>query len=297
MYPLNHTQTLTDLSTELTSTTLELKTATQTIVEIAGYSTIGTHTTTFQAPASSSTYSAIKTVTTTTSELLVPSIDTVTLTGFLPPSAQYFPTMDAQKRAAVWGLTENGTGVLVNGHHQKRSAWGNSTAQSTGVPPYLTAAAIKAVPILSDGEEPSNPAKLSHEQTQSSSTNVLVITVTNTYSVTPTLKPSHKTISSLEDTTSWLTRSPAASNSTRHLATASTMHNSSAVIQITTMVPETISTKLHTTSVESVANMPTDSPSTSTVTLTSTSGCNAIFNGPILRVVLAVMAMRLFVVV
>ncbi|KAJ4390684.1 hypothetical protein N0V93_004282 [Gnomoniopsis smithogilvyi] len=293
VHPLNCTQTYTDLSTELTSTTLDMKTATQTIVEIAGYSIIGTHTTTFLAPASSSTYSAIKTITIASSELLVPSSGTLTITGHLPPSVHSFTTVNAQKRGLSWGSAENGTDVLACCNHAKRSTWGNITTQTTGRPAYLTAAAIKPVPSLLDS--PIQAASID-EHTQSSSSGVLVITVTNTYSVTPTSEHPQKTISSLKGATSWLIGSLATPNSTQPLPTALTMHNTSAVIHATSMAPETSSSMVHMTSIESDADKSTEVIGTVTPTSIS-AGSSAISKGLVLHIILAVLAMRLSFVV
>lgn len=315
--PLNRTKTYTDLSTELTSTILDMRTTTQTVVEIAGYSTIDTYTTTFLAPASSSTYHMVETLTTTSPELLVPSVGTLTLTGSFPSSAQSFPTMSAQKRGYAWGHFENGTGVLSLRSLAKRSAWDNLTAapssqytasakvngaHSNGpsgqVPPYLRSAAL-----ITQNSAPTRSADLSmqvesfDEHTRSSSTAVWLITVTNTYSITPTTKHKFKTPSQLKDSTTWLIKSPVLSNSTHHLpATLSTLNASEGIhATTTTMVSDSSSTMFRTTSFE--VGMPTPAKATGTARPTSTSGGGVIFNGLVLHFSLAVLAAVLSLVV
>ncbi|KAJ4419415.1 hypothetical protein N0V82_004997 [Gnomoniopsis sp. IMI 355080] len=273
-----------------------MKTATQTVVEIAGYSTIGTYTTTFLAPVSSSSYSAIRTVTTTSSELLVPSSGTLTLTGHLPPSARSFPTMDAQERGLIQEPAKNRSGVMLAYRSPAMSSgWDDFTGEPTGPSPDLTGAAIKSVQFLSDGGDTLIQAESIRDHTKSSSTNVLVITVTNTYSITRTSEHKHKTISNLETSTSWLVGSQAASNTTHYLPAALTVHNTSAVFHATTMMSKTTNTMVHTASLESSANIITGV--TGAVTPTSTSGGCAIFSGLALHVFLAILAVRLLFVV
>lgn len=221
--PVNFTQTYTERSTELTSTTLELSSFTQTIVEIAGYSTIDTYTTTFMEPASSSTYSVVQTVTTTSSELVVPTVDTLTLTGTLP-------------------------GVLASGSPVKRYFEHSLTGDVMGTLPSLPV----GIPELSKPTESANE----HTKTSASSTtSVLIFTVTNTYSVTPISENGHQTISSDPSSwTSWFMPAPTTSNSTTHhqqpAATSTLPYNTSALTHAaTTMVPEVLSTSIiHVTS-------------------------------------------------
>lgn len=300
--PHSRTETYTDLSTELTTTTLDVKTTTQTIVEIAGYSTIDTYTTTFLAPASSSTYSMVETVTTTSWELLVPSVATLTLTGSLSPSLHSFPTMRTQKRGLAWVPAENSTGVGVwpSRNLASSTAGGHSTAPPS-IQHTASAGPTHGFSTLTSAKVPeAGPlvkAESAQEGTSSSSTNVMVITVTNTYSITPASEHTSKTFSrSANASATWLVVSPVPLNTTHHHHRLSTLtiHNTSALMNATTTRPDANNTLVHMTSVE--AAMTVSERVTGTVSPISASGCGMTFNGLIQQIRIAILAITFFFV-